>query len=105
MKVLKDKAYVLTDFLQDIKEMSVKFGLQEPPRRLIPTYQSKKILQFHLDNDICISNFGNHDTVHSINVDPLLYSHATIKGHGLREDDIVKAFANLVRRKLDDTKS
>ena len=33
----------------------------------------------------------------------MLYRHATIKGHGLREDDIVKAFANLVRSQLDDT--
>ena len=62
------------------------------------------MLQLRLGDDICISSFGNRDTVHSINVESLLYSHATIKGHGLREDDIVRAFSNLVRRKLDDTK-
>ena len=104
LKVLKDKeAYLLTDLLQDIKEMSVEFRLQEPPRRLIHTYQLKKMLQLRLGDDIYIFNFGNRDAVHSINVDPLLYSHATIKGHGLHEDDILKAFANFVRRKLDDT--
>ena len=103
LKVLKDKkAYLLTDLLQDIKEMSVEFGLQELRRRLIHTYQLKKMLQLRFGNDLCISSFGNRDAVHSINVDLLLYSHATIKGHGLRED-VVNAFANLVRRKLDDT--
>ena len=49
--------------------MSVEFGLQEPPRRLIRTYQLKKMLQLHLGDDICISSFGNRDAVHSINVD------------------------------------
>ena len=83
--------------------MSVEFGLQGPPRRLIHTYQLKKMLQLRLGDNICISSFGNPDAVHSINVGPLLYSHATIKGHGLREGDIVKTFANLVRRKLYDT--
>lgn len=33
LEVLKDKeAYLPTALLQDIKEMSVEFGLQEPPR-------------------------------------------------------------------------
>ena len=80
LKVLKDKeAYLLTDLLQDKKEMSVEFGLQELPKRLIYTYQLKKMLQLRLGDDICISSFGNRDVVHSTNVDPLLYSHATIK--------------------------
>ena len=97
LKVLKDEeAYLLTDLLQDIKEMSDKFGLQKPPRRLIHTYQLKKMIQLRLGEDICISSFGNCDAIHSINVDSLLCIHATIKEHGLRKDDIVKVFANLV---------
>ena len=32
LEVLKDEAYLPTVLLQDIKEMSVEFGLQEPPR-------------------------------------------------------------------------
>ena len=47
LKVLKGKeAYLLTNLLQDIKEMSVKFGLQEPPRRLIDSYVLAKICAF-----------------------------------------------------------
>ena len=104
LKVLNDKeANLLTDLLQDIKEMSVEFRLQKPPRRLIHTYQLKKILQLRFGHNNWISSFGNCNAVHSINLDPLLYSHGTIKWHGSREYDIVKVFANLVRRKLDDT--
>ena len=52
LKVLKDKvAYLLTDLLQDIKEMRAEFGLQEPPRRLIHTYQLKKILQLRFGDN------------------------------------------------------
>ena len=104
LKVLKDKeAYLLSELLQDIKEMSVKFGLQEPPRRLIHTYQLKKMIQLRLGEDMCISIFGNCDAIHSINVDSLLCIHTTIKKHGLRKDDIAKVFANLVWRKLEHT--
>ena len=72
LKFLKDnQAYLLTDLLRDIKEMSVKFGLQEPPRRSIHTYQLKKMLQLRLGDDICISSFGNRDAVHS----PIMLTH------------------------------
>ena len=43
--------------------------------KLIHNYQLKKMLQLRLGDDICISSFGNRDAVHSINIDPLLYSH------------------------------
>ena len=49
-----------------------------------------------------VCKLGNKDVVHPKNVNPLSYSQATLKGHGLREDDICKAFSNLVRRKLAD---
>ena len=38
--------------------------------------------------------------VHSCKVNPLTYSVATLLGHGLREESIIRCFANLVRRKL-----
>ena len=38
--------------------------------------------------------------LHSSDVSPLTYTEATLIGHGLREDDIAKAFANLIRRKF-----
>ena len=42
--------------------------------------------------------------LHSGDVNPLTYTEATLIGHGLREDDITKTFANLIRRKLGERK-
>ena len=41
---------------------------------------------------------------HSTDISPLTYTEATLKVHGLRGDDIAKAFANLIRRKLSKKK-
>ena len=42
--------------------------------------------------------------LHSSDVSPLTYTEATLIGHGLREGDIAKTFANLIRRKLGERK-
>lgn len=41
-------------------------------------------------------------SLRSKEVGSISYSYVTIKGHGLCEDDIIKAFANLVRKKVDE---
>ena len=38
--------------------------------------------------------------VHPSGVNPVLYSAATLKGYGLQEDDLTKAFSRLIRRKI-----
>ena len=102
LSVVKDKnAFLLSELIQDIKEMSEDYGLKDPPVRLNHTYQLKKMLISRLGHKVSISSFGNRDAVHSRTVDALSYSEATLKGHGLLEDDIINAFANLVRRKAD----
>ena len=61
--------------------------------------------------DLLSKSFGNHIAyykegvtskviVHSVIVNPCQYAVATMKGAGLRDDDLTKAFARLVRRKL-----
>ena len=42
--------------------------------------------------------------LHSGDVSPLTYTETRLLGHGLREDDIAKTFANLIRRKLTERK-
>ena len=85
--------------------MSYEFGLDSPQSRLTHTNQLKKRLLSHLGDKINIASFGNRYAVISKNVDPLSYSYATIKGHGLCENDIIKAFANLIRKKIADAKT
>ena len=61
--------------------------------------------------DLLIKLFGNQIDyykegvtskviVHSVNINPCHYAVATTKGAGLRDDDLTKAFARLVHRKL-----
>ena len=52
---------------------------------------------------IKFSDVGKYVAVHSSDVNALTYTYAALKGHGLREDDICKSFAHLVRRKICDT--
>ena len=101
LNVVKDKAaYILSELLRDFEEISKEFGLEEPPVRLKHTYQLKKMLISRLGEEISICKLSNRDVVYPKSVDPLCYSQVTLKGHGLCDDDIAKAFSNLVRRKL-----
>lgn len=43
---------------------------------------------------------GGQLLVHPSVVNPMMYSVATLHGHGLREDDLAKAFSRLISRKL-----
>ena len=47
---------------------------------------------------------GNKNVLHSSDVSPLTYTKATLNGDGFREEDIAKAFANLIRRKFSEKK-
>ena len=85
--------------------MSYELGLDSPPNRLNRTYQLKKTLFSHLGDKINIVSFGNRDAVISRQVDPLSSSYATIKGHGLYKNNIIKAFSNWIRKKNADEKS
>ena len=99
--MVKDKdAYILSELLRDFEEISKEFGLEEPPVRLKHTYQLKKMLISRLGEEIRICKLSNRDVVYPKSVDQFSYSQATLKGHGLCDDDIAKAFSNLVRRKL-----
>ena len=44
--------------------------------------------------------FGKQNVAHSSTVNPLTYSLATLRGIGLREVDLTKAFSRLIHRKL-----
>ena len=48
---------------------------------------------------------GAGNILHSTDVNPLDYSLATIRGDGLRDDDITKAFAKMIHRKIERKKS
>ena len=97
--VIKDQeAFLLTELLEDIKEISSDNDLDDPP--ITKTATLKLRLSEKFGNSIDFHKIGKRLVVHSSTVNPLSYSAATIEGHGLRESDLTKAFARLICRKV-----
>ena len=98
--VIEDKeSYLMTELLKDLKEISQDYGLQVPPIRF--TSALKAHLQDTFADLVSFSKVGKFQVAHSSLLGPVCYVEAAMKGHGMREDDLTKAFARLVQRKLE----
>ena len=64
----------------------------------------KEKLLDHFGEKIQFTKVGNKNVLNFSDLSPLTHTEATLKGNGLREEDIAKAFANLIRRKLSEKK-
>ena len=94
-KIIHGKeAYLLTDLLRDAN--SLCRGGSVIPK----TCQLKKLLTEKFGDDIAFFISGRNCIVHSSKINPCEYSIATIKGNGLRDDDIIRAFGAMVKRKV-----
>ena len=103
-KVLKDhNTYFLNQLCEDCKEISKEFGLDDSPTCLRYSHRMKETLIETFSDKIQFSKVGKYVAVHPYDVNPLTYTVSTLKGYGLREESIVRCFANLVRRKLLDS--
>ena len=92
------EAFLLTELLEDIKEIGSDDNLNDPP--ITKTTTLKLRLSVKFGNSIDFHKNRKRLVVHSSTVNPLSYSAATIEGHGLLESDLTKAFARLIRRKV-----
>ena len=98
-KIIKDKeAYLMTDLLEEIEYLSTTNGLQESCIKYI--FMMKRKLQDRFGDQISFYMSGRNLVVHPTSVNPCMYAVETLKGAGLRDDDLTKAFANMIRRKL-----
>ena len=98
-KVIKDKeAYLVTDLLEDTENLSTENTLQEPCIKY--TYELKSKLQDQFGEQISFYKGGRDLVVHPTPINPCMYVVATLNGAGLRDDDLTKASANMIRRKL-----
>ena len=86
--------------MQDIQKISEEYYLEEPPAKLRHSDRLKEKLVDHFVKKIQFTKNENKNVLHSSDVSPLIHTEATLIGHGLREDNISKAFANLIRRKF-----
>ena len=99
IKVIRDKcAYLLNEFLEDIKILSEENGLQEPVIKNTTTLK-RKILEKYGD-DISFFPKGKFLLVHASDMDPCEYAIAALHGYGLRDEDLARSFGNMIKRKI-----
>ena len=103
-KIVRDKeAYLLHELLNDVRCISEDHEL-EPPA-IDNTKELKRFIIKHFEDKINFFPSGKYLLVHPIDINPCSYSIATIKGRGLRDADLAKAFGCMIRRKLDERKN
>ena len=103
-KIVRDKeANLLHELLNDVRCISEDHEL-EPPA-IDNTKQLKRFIIKHFEDKINFFPSGKYLLVHPIDINPCSYSIATLKGRGLRDADLAKAFGRMIRRKLDERKS
>ena len=90
--------------MQDIREISEERGLEQTSPEFRHSNRLKKKLLDHFGEKRLFTKIGNKNVLHSSDVSQPIYTEATLKGYGLREGDIAKVFANLIRRKLSEKK-
>ena len=108
-KVIVEKScYFLTDLLEDMQNLYVYHGVPAHSRKTF-TSQIKDLISSKFKEKVEFKRasgiHGAGNILHSTDVNPLDYSLATIRGAGLRDDNITKAFARMVHRKITRKKS
>ena len=98
-QIIRDKnAFLLNELLRDVERLSEELGLETPA--LTDTRSLKRFLLKELEDDIAFFPSGKLLVVHSPEVNPCEYSVATLRGFGLRDEDLSKSFGRMLRRKL-----
>ena len=98
-KIIRDKeAYLLHELLKDVKYLSEEHDLETPV--IEHTRSLKRYLVQEYSNAMAFFPSGKYLLVHPIDLNPCIYSIATLHGCGLRDTDLTKAFGRMLRRKL-----
>ena len=95
--IFSKSAFLLSNLLKELMKLYENYGIcplidntKELKRRLIEKFDEK----------IGFFPSGKQLIVFSIEVNPCQYSVATLDGFGLSDNDIIRSFARMVRRKL-----
>ena len=86
------------ELLKDVFIISETHGLDETGIKHTVDLKRKLIAEF--DESISFFPSGNYVIVHSSDTNPCQYGVAFLQGSGLRDDDIVKSFRRLIKRKV-----
>ena len=87
------KAYFLIDLLRDTNQLCGDYQLSR-------TSQLRKILSEEFEDEVSFFPYGKNCLVHASDINPCEYPLAIIKGKGLKDDDIIKAFGEMIHRKV-----
>ncbi|XP_057316865.1 uncharacterized protein LOC130657893 [Hydractinia symbiolongicarpus] len=93
----KKEAYLLHQLLSDIKVICEENNL-EPA--FMHTVSLKRELVKQFGSEIDFFTTGKYVIVHSALMNPCEYSVATLLGHGLRDMDHIRSFANFIKSKV-----
>ena len=95
LKICKEKnGYLLTDLYKDSINICEDHAIP-------PIFGHIKSLRRYLENNVTGITFaksGKYVVVCSSEIDPVMYSNSTLKGHGLRKNDIMRSFAKMIQR-------
>ena len=103
-RIIRDKeAFLLEELMNDIDSWSLEQGIQQLPIR------TKKAIRLHLESKFPdqLGFFSYSDNksviVHASDMNPCVYDPVELRGCGLRDLHVPRAFGKLVRAKLLDT--
>ena len=97
----EENAYLLNELLIDWINLCDERAIETT---IYYTWQLRKRLETQFIEEIAFFPSGRNIIVHSASTNPCLYSTATLKGSGLRDTDITKGFACMVKRKISKAK-
>ena len=100
IKVIRDKfAYLLHELLNDVKLLSEEHGLSQP--LFGDTYTLKRKIIERFPNEIDFFPQGKFRIVHASDINPCKYAVNVLQGCGLRDRDIIRSFAALVKKLMN----
>ena len=99
-KALIDRnAYLMTELIQDIYEVSLENGLQHAIINHAHLFKKRLVKQF--GNSIAFYVVGKEHIVYCSKFNPCKYAVATLEGAGLRDDNICLSFARMIGRHIE----
>ena len=91
-------AFLLHYLLQHLQDLCKEYDIEDPIRY---TYILRMELSNRFPEEVDFSSSGKYVTVYSSLVNPCDYSIATLKGSGLSDENHIRAFSNLIRKKVE----
>ncbi len=98
-KIIKEKcAFLLHELLQDISYANEEVGLDAPI--ISDTRSHRRKIEEEFGEHISFRSASIYVLVYASDTNPCDYAVATLRGQGLRDDDLIRAFGRMIRRRL-----